>query len=146
MDDIADALKKHENSFNESRMMKIKLKTGEVVEKNMTDSFIYMYSLLTDHFNENSTTNLDIIYTNYVKYFYPALNEIVPENNIQTRDLYIMFGLSCFFGLIIYLVWICIRLEVDRKKFNILLWFLDIPIPYVSFLSEHCDRYLKNFL
>ena len=112
----------------------------------MTDSFIYMYSLLTDHFNENSTSNLDIVYTNYVKYFYPVLNEITSENITQTRDLYIMYGLSFFFGLIIYLVWICIRLEVDRKKFNILLWFLDIPIPYVTFLSEHCDRYLKNFV
>jgi hypothetical protein len=59
---------------------------------------------------------------------------------------YVSVGLTVCFGLVVLIVWVLIRLLIDRKKFNIMLWFLDIPIPYVTFLSEHCDRYLKNFL
>ena len=27
-----------------------------------------------------------------------------------------------------------------------MIWFLDIPIPYVGFLGNHCDKYLKTFV
>lgn len=27
-----------------------------------------------------------------------------------------------------------------------MIWFLDIPIPYVSHLGTHCDKYLKEFM
>ena len=27
-----------------------------------------------------------------------------------------------------------------------MIWFLDIPIPYVSHLLCHCDQYLKEFI
>ncbi len=27
-----------------------------------------------------------------------------------------------------------------------MIWFLDIPIPYVTHLSSHCDKYLKEFI
>ena len=50
------------------------------------------------------------------------------------------------FGLAVLVVWVLIRLWADKKKSSILLWFLDIPIPYVSYLSDHCDKYLKNFM
>lgn len=43
-------------------------------------------------------------------------------------------------------VWIYTRVEIDKKKSDILLWFLDIPIPYASYLGDHCDNYLKNFV
>lgn len=44
------------------------------------------------------------------------------------------------------IMWIYIRIKIDIKKSNILLWFLDIPISYVAFLQENCDNYLKNFV
>lgn len=27
-----------------------------------------------------------------------------------------------------------------------MIWFLDIPIPYVAHLGNHCDLYLKQFV
>lgn len=27
-----------------------------------------------------------------------------------------------------------------------MIWFLDIPIPYVTHLLLHCDKYLKQFV
>lgn len=48
--------------------------------------------------------------------------------------------------LIFYIFWTYIRLKIDQKKVNILLWFLDIPISYIVLLRENCDFYLKNFI
>ena len=44
------------------------------------------------------------------------------------------------------ILWIVIILQINKKKFDIMIWFLDIPIPYVKYLGSHCDRYLKSFL
>lgn len=43
-------------------------------------------------------------------------------------------------------IWIHNRVQIDKKKTDILLWFLDIPISYASYLGENCDNYLKNFI
>jgi hypothetical protein len=42
--------------------------------------------------------------------------------------------------------WIYICLLLEKKKYDIMIWFLDIPIPYVSHLLTHCDKYLKEFI
>lgn len=42
--------------------------------------------------------------------------------------------------------WIYISLKIDKKRYDIMIWFLDIPIPYVAHLGNHCDKYLKEFV
>lgn len=42
--------------------------------------------------------------------------------------------------------WVYIGLKIDKKRYDIMIWFLDIPIPYVSHLGTHCDKYLKEFM
>ncbi len=44
------------------------------------------------------------------------------------------------------LFWIYISLIIDKKRYDIMIWFLDIPIPYVAHLGNHCDLYLKQFV
>ena len=46
---------------------------------------------------------------------------------------------------IICLIWIGVILKIEKKRFDILIWFLDIPIPYVTFLTFKCDKFLKSF-
>lgn len=41
--------------------------------------------------------------------------------------------------------WIYIGLLIDKKRYDIMIWFLDIPVPYVAHLGNHCDKYLKEF-
>ena len=41
--------------------------------------------------------------------------------------------------------WIYIGLLIDKKRYDIMIWFLDIPVPYVTHLGSHCDKYLKEF-
>ena len=42
--------------------------------------------------------------------------------------------------------WIYIGLLIDKKRYDIMIWFLDIPVPYVTHLGNHCERYLKEFV
>lgn len=41
--------------------------------------------------------------------------------------------------------WIYIGVLIDKKRYDIMIWFLDIPVPYVTHLGNHCDKYLKEF-
>jgi hypothetical protein len=59
--------------------------------------------------------------------------------------LMLLFNASLLLSLSYFVIWTVIRLKIDKKKSNILLWFLDIPISYVAFLGENCDNYLKKF-
>lgn len=52
---------------------------------------------------------------------------------------------TVFISVFFFISWVYIRLKIDSKKTNILLWFLDIPVHYASYLSDNCDGYLKNF-
>lgn len=42
--------------------------------------------------------------------------------------------------------WIYIGVLIDKKRYDIMIWFLDIPVPYVTHLGNHCDKYLKEFV
>jgi hypothetical protein len=37
-------------------------------------------------------------------------------------------------------------MKVDRKCSDIILWFLDIPIPYVTHLQVNCNTFIKSYL
>ena len=45
------------------------------------------------------------------------------------------------------LMMICVFqiLKIEKKRFDILIWFLDIPIPYVTHLTQKCDKFIKSF-
>lgn len=56
---------------------------------------------------------------------------------------YIFFALILIISISMIILWISVSLMIDKKRFDIMIWFLDIPIPYVSHLGAHCDKYLK---
>lgn len=60
--------------------------------------------------------------------------------------LALLFCISFVLSLTLFISWVYSRVTIDKKKNDILIWFLDIPIDYISYLSENCDRYLKKFL
>ena len=41
-------------------------------------------------------------------------------------------------------LWIYYAIVIDIKCFDIILWFLDIPVPYVCYLLNNCTTYLKS--
>lgn len=59
----------------------------------------------------------------------------------------IFFFIGTFLlGISMVCLWIYISLKIDKKRYDIIIWFLDIPVPYVTYLGNCSDRYLKNFI
>ena len=49
-------------------------------------------------------------------------------------------------ALLTVFIWIYVVMKVDRKCSDIILWFLDIPIPYVTHLQVNCNTFIKSYL
>ena len=49
------------------------------------------------------------------------------------------------FTLIMVILWIYFIMRLDQKQFDIMIWFLDIPIDYVIYLQTNCVRFIKNY-
>lgn len=49
-------------------------------------------------------------------------------------------------SLIMVLIWIFNIMKIDQKRFDIMIWFLDIPIDYVVYLENNCNRFIKNYI
>lgn len=49
-----------------------------------------------------------------------------------------------FFTSLIVTLWIYYAIRIDIKCFDIILWFLDIPVAYVSYLQANCTTYIKS--
>ena len=45
---------------------------------------------------------------------------------------------------IVVSIWIYNAMIIDVKCFDIILWFLDIPVPYVNYLQSNCSTYIKS--
>jgi len=44
------------------------------------------------------------------------------------------------------LVWIYNVLKMNQKRFDIMIWFLDIPTDYVVYLENNCNKFLKSYI
>ena len=44
------------------------------------------------------------------------------------------------------IVWIFNSMRIDQKKFDIMIWFLDIPVTYVNYLQGKCNRFVKDYI
>ena len=47
---------------------------------------------------------------------------------------------------IVVAIWIYYAMRIDVKCFDIILWFLDIPVPYVGYLQANCLTYIKSHI
>jgi len=102
-----------------------------------------MHSKLIEAFSGTTVYTLQNVYYNFVNYIYDAftLNPVKITFDILTP--YLLFGLAITAAIAMICFWIYICLLLEKKKYDIMIWFLDIPIPYVSHLLSHCDKYLK---
>jgi hypothetical protein len=92
------------------------------------------------------TYTLSNVYYNFVNFIYSAFTLNPLQKNFDIIYPYLFFGLAVFITLLMIFFWIYICLLLEKKKYDIMIWFLDIPIPYVSHLLTHCDKYLKEFI
>ncbi len=47
---------------------------------------------------------------------------------------------------VMLVVWIYNSMRIDQKKFDIMIWFLDIPVSYVGYLQGKCSRFAKDYV
>lgn len=86
------------------------------------------------------------IFTNYFSNIYPAFITHPSGLSLQKSFSFYMGAAVLGITILMMLFWIYISLTIDKKRYDIMIWFLDIPIPYVSHLGTHCDLYLKQFI
>ena len=86
------------------------------------------------------------VFYNYINNIYPVLELNVQKFSLSMNFSYILLAAAGFLGVLMMILWIYIMLLINKKRFDIMIWFLDIPIPYVGYLGNHCDKYLKTFV
>lgn len=105
-----------------------------------------MHSKMIEAFAGFQTYTLNNVYYNFLNFIYDAFTNKPLQKNFDYIYPHMFFGLAVFFTLLMIFFWIYICLLLEKKKYDIMIWFLDIPIPYVSHLLCHCDKYLKEFI
>ncbi len=101
-------------------------------------------SRLIQYFSNPGNNNLiNSVYNNYLNNIYPAFLNYPTNIEFDKFKAYIFTSLVFFISLFMMAFWIYIGLKIDKKRYDIMIWFLDIPVPYVSHLSNHCDKFLK---
>lgn len=132
-----------------SMNVSIKLGNGRYESMTIRDAFLYFYSKIAEFYKVNGHLNIDILYSNFIRNMLPVIEKMdyAETTNLTMKILlYLSFLFALLLSLIFLCTWVYTRLKIDKKKADILLWFLDIPIPYVSYLGENCDNYLKAFV
>ena len=116
--------------------------------KNLKDAVIFLNSrLMSDLVTPNrSPKNITSVFINYINSIFPAFLNYPNTLDINTSLSFIMGGVALALTISMMLYWIYISLKIDKKRYDIMIWFLDIPIPYVTHLGSHCDKYLKQFI
>lgn len=98
---------------------------------------------MIEFFAGYKTYTLNNIYYNFVNFIYEAFTKNKVKKAFDFIYPYLFFGLNFLITFLMIFFWIYICLLLEKKKYDIMIWFLDIPIPYVSHLLSHCDKYLK---
>lgn len=144
--DYADKLTKHTIHFTSESTVGCLMQDGSVVTKNIEEVIILIQARLKEFYLQTSSSgSINVTYVNYLSNVYPLLfnyKEVVESDTLSVILSMVAVGLL---AILASFTWIYIKLRIEKKRFDILIWFLDIPIPYVTFLCSRCDKYLKSF-
>jgi hypothetical protein len=107
---------------------------------------ILLNSRLLSYFQFPSAhLEISSIFLNYVAAIYPAFLDYPASVKVSLLLDYLLSAGVLLISLLMMGYWIYIGLLIDKKRYDIMIWFLDIPVPYVTHLGSHCDKYLKEF-
>jgi hypothetical protein len=107
-----------------------------VEEMDIRSGYLYFYSQLAKFYQLGGQLDLENLYANYIQNIYPIVEAMENYSGSSLSEFYnvimmTLFILTLILSLTYLAIWTVIRLQIEKKKFNILLWFLDIPISYV---------------
>lgn len=138
----------HTVDFSSDINVDLILENGMNTTKNLKDAVILLNSRLMSYFmtQNSNTSTITSVFKNYINSIFPAFLNYPNTLDINTSLSFIMGGVALALTISMMLYWIYISLKIDKKRYDIMIWFLDIPIPYVTHLGNHCDKYLKQFI
>lgn len=122
------------------------LENNFTISRNLKDAVILLNSRLLSYFQfPSSHLEISSIFLNYISAIYPAFLDYPESVEVSLMLEYLLSGGVLLISLLMMGYWIYIGLLIDKKRYDIMIWFLDIPVPYVTHLGSHCDKYLKEF-
>lgn len=106
-----------------------------------------MHSRILNFFNPKTLNpSLDTTFTNFYAYIYNFLEGYSQQVNIVYSLYYALLVLSIVNSFLMIFVWIYNTLKMNQKRFDIMIWFLDIPTDYVAYLGNNCTKFLKGYI
>lgn len=99
--------------------------------------------LLSFYQSPGLSSSIETIFMNYIANIYPAFLNYPTQVTFNLSLIYVLTCMVFLIAILMMAYWIFISLKIDKKRYDIMIWFLDIPIPYVAHLGNHCDKYLK---
>jgi ABC-type antimicrobial peptide transport system permease subunit len=95
--------------------------------------------------NSSISQRTDIMIRNYYESVYPVLTDYSPAFGASVLPMMLFLGAVLLLGSVVAGVWIYNAMRIDVKCFDIILWFLDIPVAYVGYLQANCNTYIKSY-
>jgi hypothetical protein len=134
-------------TFEADIMVNLQLENNLTVARNLKDAVILLHSRLLSYFQQpGSPLSVSSIFTNYIAAIFPAFLNYPGSASFDLVSLWGLGGVVLVMGAAMMGYWIYIGLLIDKKRYDIMIWFLDIPVNYVAFLGSHCDKFLKEFM
>ena len=88
-----------------------------------------------NYFDEKSVSkNISIAYKNYLLSVYHLFENLSYYETVDISLIAILAALTIINSLFMIIIWVYNIMKVDQKRFDIMIWFLDIPIDYVVYL------------
>ena len=113
----------------------------------MKDAVVLLNSRLLTFFQNQSSSYPAVasIFLNYISAIFPAFLNYPASVSFDLLPQYLLAASLGVIGVAMMCYWIYVSLLIDKKRYDIMIWFLDIPVNYVAYLGSHCDKFLKEF-
>jgi hypothetical protein len=137
----------HNVSFSSDISVNMQLENNFTVSRNLKDAVVLMNSRLLSYFESPQTPRfVQTIFLNYISAIYPSFLNYPGSVTVDLIAELSLTGCVILIAILMMSYWVYIGLLIDKKRYDIMIWFLDIPVPYVAHLGNHCDKFLKEFV
>ncbi len=112
----------------------------------LQSGLIWMQGFILNYFDDQSllSNQTELMFYNFYNSIYPAISQFELPIDASNNTTIIIFALLFFISLVIVILWTYYIMAIDRKCSDIILWFLDIPLTYITYLQANCNSYIKN--
>lgn len=113
----------------------VEMEDNRYEHKSLLEVMNLIKARIVGYFDPKSLVkDIIIAYRNYMLSAYPVIETHTMQSTVTYSTSTILLSLQLVNCLIMTLLWIYTIATISQKRFDIMLWFLDIPIDYVIYL------------